>query len=256
MTSDRKVTGEDGRPVRWFKVLEKFLFLFCIAFTIEPIEAQTVSHVGWDSLLKNYVSSDGRVNYKYIKANKNRLDEYLKRLSQHPPADHWPINEQKAYWINVYNAFTVSLIIRHYPVKSIKDIGNGRPWDIPFVTIGIQAYSLNQIEHDILRKRFNDPRIHFAIVCASKSCPILRRQAYFADQLDEQLDDQTRRFIRDKIRNTITPYDIRISKIFEWFRDDFVKSGTLIGFLNKYAHTTISGGAAVTYHDYDWSLNE
>ena len=125
--------------------------------------SKPVSHELWNTFLKKYISPDGHVNYKAIIQNKSELDKYLTLLKNSHPNDKWTENERKAYWINAYNAFTVKLIIDNYPVKSIKDIGGAlkSPWDISFITIESQTYSLADIEHKILRKEFNDPAHSF-----------------------------------------------------------------------------------------------
>lgn len=216
--------------------------------------AAQVSHVAWDQLVKTYVSASGNVNYKGF--DKTALNDYLQTLSANPPQSGWSADAQKAYWINAYNAFTVSLVLENYPLKSIKDIGGvfKSPWDKSFITIGGKTYTLNQIEHDILRKQFNDPRIHFAIVCASRSCPVLRREAYEASALDRQLDEQTKIFLNDPSKNRVSSG--HVSKIFDWFKSDFTKNGTVIDFLNRYADSKIDPKTSIEFLDYDWSLNE
>jgi hypothetical protein len=230
------------------------ILLFASAFT----PTAKVSHSVWDRILKDHVSSVGVVNYKKLQRNKTLLDQYLKELSANPPQTGWSENERKTYWINAYNAFTISLVLQHYPIKSIKDIGGffKSPWDLEFITIGNEKYTLNRIEHEILRKEFNDPRIHFAIVCASRSCPILLSEAYIPQQLDKQLDQQTRVFLADSFRNRISANTVVVSKIFDWFNEDFTANGTLIQFLNRYSRIQINDNASVSYLDYDWSLNE
>ena len=177
------------------------------------------NHDLWDALLKEYVK-DGRVNYQLLYENREQLDIYLARLQSHPPSADWSREEQLAYWINAYNAFTIKIILIHYPVKSIKDIGSklqiplvNSTWDIHFIEIGDKELSLNDIEHRILRKEFNEPTIHFAIVCASMSCPPLRNEAYFASNIDKQLNEQALAFINDENKNHLTADHIEISKI-------------------------------------------
>lgn len=203
------------------------------------------------------------INYKGFQKDKAELDAYLKTLSDNAPQSNWSENDQKAYWINAYNAFTVSLILQHYPVKSIKDIGAAiqipfvnTPWDIKFINIGGKKYDLNNIEHSILRKKFNDPRIHFAIVCASMSCARLRNEAYTAAQLNAQLDDQGKGFLNDKSKNNITTDKAELSKYFTWYRGDFTKNGSLADFINKYSQTKINANTKINYLDYNWNLNE
>ena len=165
-------------------------------------EARPISHTLWDSLLQLHVTTSGRVDYKGFIKDSTKLQQYLNLLSSHHPNDKfWTKEERLAYWINVYNAFTVKLIIDHYPVQSIKDIKNGIPfvntvWDIKFIHIEDQTYDLNNIEHGIIRARFNDPRIHFAVNCASISCPKLLNKAFQAEKLNGQLNEAARSFFK------------------------------------------------------------
>lgn len=241
-----------------------FFFTSCNATPdFKSTGTKPVSHDGWNNLLKKYVSDNGKVNYKGFIKDSTELNKYLKLLSDNPPDENtWNQNEQKAYWINAYNAFTVELIIRHYPLKSIKDIVKinipfvNSPWDIKFIQIGNQKMDLNNIEHGHLRKIFQDPRIHFSIVCASKSCPKLRSEAYSADKLDKQLDDQAKAFLSDKTRNIVTANELKLSKILDWYSMDFPKGEKFIVFLNKYSPVQVNKDAKINYLDYDWSLNE
>jgi hypothetical protein len=178
-----------------------------------------------------------------------------------PHKKNWSANEQKAYWINAYNAFTVSLIVSKYPVKSIKDIGGkiykvNTPWDIKFITIGGKKYDLNNIEHGILRKKYDDPRIHFALVCAAISCPRLRNEAYTAAKLDAQLEAAGKDFLNDTAKNNIRADQADLSKYFTWYQGDFTKKGSLVEFINKYSQIKIDNNTKINYLDYNWSLNE
>jgi hypothetical protein len=130
------------------------------------------------------------------------------------------------------------------------------PWDIKFITIGSEKLDLNNIEHGKLRRDFDDPRIHFAVVCASKSCPKLLNEAYLPAKLDEQLNQAGRDFLNDKFRNNISADRAAFSSIFKWYKGDFTKEGSLIDFVNKYASTKVAPNAPITFLDYDWSLNE
>ncbi len=241
----------------------KTLFLLLTSFSITAgLFAQKVpSHQQWDKLLKKYVNTAGMVNYKGFQNDKSELDAYLKTLSDNAPQKSWSENDQKAFWINAYNAFTVSLILQHYPVKSIKDIGGkiykiNTAWDIKFITIGGEKYDLNNIEHKMLRRKFEDPRIHFAIVCASMSCAKLRREAYTGSKLEAQLDEQAKDFLNDNSKNRISTDKAEISKYFTWYGGDFTKNGSLVDFINKYSQTKINTNTKISYLDYNWSLNE
>lgn len=213
-------------------------------------------HQLWNELLNNYVTDSGLVNYKGIKTERVKLTTYIDNLSKIYTDKSFAnlSKEQKlAFWINAYNAMTVDLILRNYPIKSIKDID--KPWDQRFWKLGNKWFNLNEIEHNILRK-MDEPRIHFAIVCASYSCPKLQNEAFIASKLETQLSLATKGFLADSERNEITKDQIKISKIFQWFSKDFKKNGDLIDFLNLYTDIDISAKAKKSFKDYNWNLNE
>lgn len=242
------------------------LFLFILSLSscqrkVVNSNSKPISHETWDALLKKHVDKKGWVNYKGFLEDRDSLDKYLKTLSDnHPNNSNWSEKERLAYWINAYNAFTVELILQHYPLESIKDIKKGIPflnsvWDKKFFKIEGKDFDLNEIEHTILRKEFDEPRIHFAIVCASFSCPDLRPEAYTATKLEEQLEEQAVFFINDSKKNFIRPNGIQLSKIFSWFKGDFTKKTTLIEYLNQYSLMPIPENAELEYMDYSWKLN-
>ncbi len=244
-------------------VMRQLLVLAFVLFTFSKVTfaQKAPSHQQWDKLVKKHVDKMGLVNYKGFQKDKGELDSYLKLLSDNGPKDSWSDNEQKAFWINAYNAFTVSLILKHYPVKSIKEIGGSiykinTAWDIKFININGKKMDLNNIESGTLRKKWDDARIHFAVNCASMSCPALRNEAYTADRLEAQLDDAGKRFLADKTKNDITAAKARLSKIFSWYKGDFKKNGGVVNFINKYSSVNISSKTSVDYNDYDWALNE
>jgi hypothetical protein len=239
------------------------LFLILSIFSGYSLQAEPVSHARFTELLKKHVSAGGKVNYKGFIRDSVQLNQYLKQLSDNPPQNSWSRDDQLAYWINAYNAFTVQLIIRHYPLKSIKDIGSkikipfvNTPWDLKFIRIGKEKFDLNNIEHGILREKFKEPRIHFAIVCASVSCPRLLNEAFVGDRIQQQLDAQARDFINDNSRNKITANAAQFSQIFNWFRGDFTRNGTLTDFINRYSGIKINKNARISFLDYNWGLNE
>ena len=218
----------------------------------DTLYKEVFDHSGFHALLQKNVSPQGKVNYQAFKRDRTVLRMYLFALSKYTPNKMWSKQEKLAYWINAYNAMTIDLIIRNQPIGSIKDIDN--PWKQSLWKLGGAMYNLDTIEHQILRK-MGDPRIHFAINCASFSCPILLNEAFTANSVDTQLDILTKRFVNDTQRNTITPKAITISKIFKWFSKDFKKNQTLIEFLNTYAAITIDQNATINYMDYNWELN-
>ena len=229
----------------------------------EKVSDSPPSHQIWTELLRQYVTPDGLVKYSEMVSDKDRLNQYLKVLSANAPnPETWTKEEQLAYWINAYNAFTVKLILDNYPLESIKDL---HPVNIPFVSsvwqkkffeIGDKKMNLDYIEHSVLRKRFNEPRIHFAINCASLSCPELLNEAYLPEKIEEQLQKQTVKFINDVKRNKITASEIKLSKIFSWFKKDFTKEKKLTDFINQYSKIEVGRGVDIGYLDYTWDLNE
>lgn len=143
--------------------------------------------------------------------------------------------------------------MRNYPLNSIKDIN--KPWDQRLWKFGDKWQNLNDIEHKILRK-MDEPRIHFAIVCASESCPKLENTAFVASKLESQLTKTTKGFLADKSKNNLSANSIKLSKIFKWFAKDFKTNGTLIDFLNTYSDVNITSNAKKSFKDYSWALNE
>ena len=236
----------------------------CQGESLGQAGTQAPNHDAWTTLLQNHVDENGKVNYQGFIRDKAKLESYLNTLSNTPPdRATWTEAEQLAYWINAYNAFTVKLIVDNYPVKSIQDLHPtfkipmlNTVWHKKFFKIGGEDASLDQIEHKILRKEFKEPRIHFAINCASISCPPLRNEAYTAAKLEQQLEEQAKQYINNPSHNKIQPNQIEVSKIFSWFSGDFTKNGNLIDYLNKYSKTQISPNAKVSYMDYNWDLNE
>lgn len=219
-------------------------------------------HTAWTELLSKYVEDNGLVNYQGFIDDKNQLEAYLEVLSNNAPGDTWTDNEKLAYWINAYNAFTVKLIVDNYPLESIKDLNPtlsvptvNTIWSKEWFQIGGEDFSLDRIEHKILRKEFEEPRIHFAVNCASISCPVLRPEAYKAKEVDRQLDEQARIFLNDPSRNTITEKRIEVSKIFSWFGGDFKKGQSLVEFIDRYTKVDIDKKAKVRFMKYDWNLN-
>lgn len=231
------------------------------------------THKMWTSFLQKHVRTKGAtstIDYKSIKSDPKDLNEYLKSLEAVSQEEfkRFSQNEKLTFLINTYNAFTVKLIVDHYPVKSIKDIGSifSSPWKMKFFRLLGETRNLDYIEHDVIRRQFNEPRIHFAVNCASVGCPALRSEAFVPSRLDKQLEDAAIIFISDKARNRFTPdtKSLELSSIFKWYGSDFPKKyGSLEAFLapritsNPDQRKIIQDGKAnVSYLDYDWSLND
>lgn len=249
--------------------MKKYLFYAIIGLLtmVSVSEAQTKppSHEIYDRLLKKNVTADGKVNYKAFIKDSVELNKYLALISASRPDEKtWTKNEQMVFWINAYNAFTIKIITKYYPIKSIKDIGTGiqipfvnTPWTVRFFTIGKEKMDLDNIEHGQLRKKFDDARVHMALVCASKSCPILLNEAYDAARMDDQLAKQAKAFLADPFRNKVSAANPKLSMIFKWYGGDFSKKGGSVrNFVNAHSEVKIKPEAKLSYLDYDWGLNE
>lgn len=210
-------------------------------------------HASWNVLLQQYVDADGNVDYRNWKKSQTDLDKYIQLLEKTPPANYWDKNDSLAYFINAYNAVTVKLILDNYPLKSIRDIKD--PWDSKSLNLPNNRLTLNDIEHKVLRK-MDDPRIHFAINCASASCPQLSNEAFRASKVQKQLEEATALFINDTSKNQISEKNIGLSKIFLWFSKDFGSKKERIAFIQKYSQKPFKDNAKIKYQEYDWSLNE
>jgi len=247
------------------------------------------AHAAWTALLKKHVVvlNDGRasqVRYADFARDRPALKAYLDTLSRVPEAEFrgWSKPQQMAFLINAYNAFTIEKVLTRYPeLKSIKDLGGvfSSPWKDKFFTLfGRESY-LDQIEHEMLRAKgvYGEPRVHFAVNCASVGCPMLREEAYVADRLDAQLEEQTRRFVSDRSRNRYNDQSgqLEVSKIFDWFKEDWQSGYKGIGngpaiasreqFFAHYAKLLADKPeaqariaeqkAGLSFLDYDWGLN-
>ncbi len=221
------------------------------------------SHAAFTSVLEKHV--DGKkVDYASLKKSPDKLGAYLDSLAKVSQSEFkgWSEKEEMAYLINLYNAGTLKLIIDNYPLKSIKDIGS--PWKRKVVKLFGSDRSLDYVEHDLLRKNYSDPRIHFGVNCASIGCPPLRNEAFQASKLDKQLDEQAKKFLNDSSKNRVDANKgiLYLSPIFDWFKGDFVKkSGSVEKFVAPYFNDSDrkaieSGKLKIKYTDYDWNLNK
>jgi len=226
---------------------------------IEDAASNLLDHSGWDTLLVGFVDEEGFVDYKGFQNKQAELDQYLDYLSNNEPQNEWPIEEQMAYYINLYNAATISLVVKNYPVESIQDIKSKgpikKPWVIKFIKIGKKTFTLHGLESGILRE-MGDARIHFAINCASYSCPKLQNRAYTAMNLNTMLNKASSEFFNSD-RNILDAQIPKLSAIMDWYRSDYEDEGvSLIEYVNRYGNIRIEEGAKVEFLEYDWSLNE
>lgn len=256
--------------------MTRALVISLLAILSSPaIQAFDHQHNIYDRLLKETVVFSGHqsnVDYGLLKDRRADLEGYLDDIAgvSRQTYETWNSGQQMAFLINAYNAFTLKLIVDNYPgIESIRDLGGllfNSPWKRKFFTLFGRPAHLDYIEHDLLRKDFNEPRIHFAVVCASRSCPPLMADAYIAERLDEQLDAAAHNFLGDPERNRYHAERRRLelSPIFNWFQDDFV---TAAGSIQAYVAPYVSAdpqvrvllqnkGASISYLDYDWSLND
>lgn len=228
-------------------------FLFCCFLLVSgTVFAQNNTSL-LDSILALHVDKSGNVDYMALKKDQAGLKAYLDYLALHPPSQDSRRVDSLAYYINLYNAATLQLIIEYYPLKSIKDIDD--PWGRAFVHSGDEVFSLEYIEHDILRK-MDEPRIHFAINCASRSCPPLYRNSFKADSLESQLQAVTKAFINNPAYNQLKGPQLNISRLFNWYKKDFGGRNGVIKFLEAYSDHPIKPNATINYLKYDWQLNE
>ncbi len=220
-------------------------------------------HGAFDALLRAHVDADGWVDYAALQRQEQQLDAYLATLAT-APFDAMPRDEKLAFLINAYNAFTLKLILEHYPTPSIRDIPEKQRWDARRWELAGQTVSLNQIEHEMVRPRFKEPRIHFALVCAAVGCPKLLNRAYAAERLEAQLEAQTRyahehdRWFRyDAASDTVY-----LTKLYDWYGGDFEQTaGGVLEYASRYVPTLKQAldqgrSPSIRWLDYDWKLNE
>ena len=225
--------------------------------------AATIDHNDWDTLLSTYVNEHGFVQYNQLGQDRQLLDAYLSQLAT-VSLENLGRNERLAFYLNGYNACTLNLVLDHYPIVSINDIPDSKRWHHEFCRLAGHTYSLHDIEHTILRKDFREPRIHFALVCASKGCPPLRREAYRGVSLEQQLDDQTWRFFNDSRwftyeQDSNTMY---LSTLLWWYSFDFLQyAPNLSTYAGAYSQSLAAQTAEGNIPDiqwiaFDWSLND
>jgi hypothetical protein len=238
-----------------------------------PGAAQPPDYKPWQDLLSKYYDPAHGMKYKELKANdKAALDRLRQQMAQ-VDVQKLPRNDQLAYWINLYNINVVGVVVDKYPVESIRDLSTD-----PIVRLNVfkkdsvrtkqGAMSLNDVENEKIRAGFKDPRIHFAINCAAASCPPIRPEPYTGSRLDQQLDDQTRRFLNGpngvRIEKDGSELDLHVTKIMDWFADDFEQwGGGRVTFVRKYLPTdkqkqldAARGKVDLEFDEYDWKLND
>jgi len=262
--------------------MNKIVFLCLLVFGSINAQAAEFNHAVWDGLLKKHVITLGQgevtqLDYAAMQTDRAELKSYLASLSAVSPAsfESWSKDEQLAFLINAYNAWTVELVLTAYPdIESIKDIGSffQSPWKKKFIPLLGETRSLDDIEHGFIRAegRYQNPYIHFAVNCASIGCPPLLAEAYHADRLDQQLKKSAANFLRDRSRNRLEGDTLKVSSIFKWYREDFERGWkdfhTLDDFLISFRDVLelsdgevkrlLAGEIKIKFLDYDWHLND
>ncbi len=244
-----------------------FLYYFRVEADLRTqpaAEGAAFSHNLFDQVLREHVDENGQVNYAKLKANPEKFEAYLDLLAVAKPAEG-SYNAQLAFWINAYNALVIKGVIDRYPTTSVRKVKwfNGFFTRLKFQVAG-KTYTLNQIEHDVIREEFVDPRVHFALVCASRSCPPLENRAFSAETVEEHLEALTFSFIRnsEQVRIDKAKRRVYLSKIFKWYADDFKEGYTSVkDFLLDYlsledAEFLSSTDIKFHYLNYDWTLND
>lgn len=232
-----------------------------LAGAVARADDRKIDHSDLDALLKKYVDDKGLVDYKTWKAKDTAaLDAYLKKIADTKDEDKLSKNERLAFLINAYNAITIKSVLDRYPIASIKD----KIWKQADWTVSGKKVSLDEIEHERLRK-MGEPRIHFAIVCASKGCPYLRAGAFTGDKVDEQLEEQVQRAFADpgKLKVDRASKKVSATPLFKWFGDDFGASETQrLTWIAKHLKdpadkkVALDSDASLSFLDWDWALNE
>ncbi len=233
-----------------------------VAWVLASASAQTVDHRPFNQILRGHVTSDGWVDYASLKRNQRALDAYLDTLDK-ADLDKLDRDERLAFWINAYNAATLRLILDHYPLKSIMDIPEADRWKARRWHLSGKVYTLDEIENQQIRPVFREPRIHFALNCASVGCPPLRREAYTGAKLEQQLTEQARAVHADPRFLKLTEDAVHLTKLYEWYADDFKqKDKQLLAYPAQFSPTLSARlkqtdqPPAIHYIEYDWTLND
>ena len=250
-------------------------FLALASFALQPLQSAPFDHSLWDRLLKTYVSESGEVDYAALKADRVDLDEYVRQLGESSPAnqpEQFPNRAARlAYWLNAYNALVVRGVVDNYPARSVRHLGYlyGFFRRKDYIAGGTRL-SLKYIEDKIIRRQYGDPRIHFGLVCASISCPLLPREAFTHGRLDEQLESLAHQFINDQQNVTIRAgsREVWLNKIFDWYKKDFEepkqpgrRKQSLLDYVRRYLHEDkrkVLDGVKkpkIKYYPYNWDLN-
>ena len=253
-------------PLDLKRIYMAFLFLAAMLAIIAPQAwgGPKVDNRLYAELLAKHIR-DGFVDYASFKTEHPKLKEYLQYLAGINP-DELSSDDAFAYYINLYNAATIDLVLENYPgIDSIKDIGGifGNPWKIEFITLNGKKVHLDHVEHEILRPTYKDPRIHFAVNCASLGCPPLHTKPFEGETLDADLDELTRKNMNDPAHTRLEGDDLYVSKVFDWFGEDWGEKEDKVAFVRRYSALDqaaeidqLGGSLDLKYSEWDWTLND
>lgn len=282
------------KALGWLATMSSFLAVLAGCTRIGPVETtpldaqESFSHESFDRVLKDFVDGAGRVDYRRLRTERAELDHYCRLLERFGPDSHPELfpaeSDRLAYWINAYNAAAIKAVLRHYPLESVLDVS--RPWLFFFfpkesgffyfqrARLGGKDVSLYRLENDVIRKRFREPRVHFALNCASSSCPKLPREAFVGERLEAQLQRETRKFLSDSgnFRIDRDRGEVLLSSIFDWYREDFARwyranvsrdGDPLLGYVKLHLDEPaareleeVASSYEVGFLSYDWRLND
>jgi hypothetical protein len=241
-----------------------FIICFCanllISIAFQATDKVSVplplpDHTLWNMELHKYVTADGHVNFKAWAAHPELLHNYLDFITQSAPLPNWSRNVQLSYWLNVYNASVVRMIVDHYPIASMQDLHDGKPREWVGIKIGAQTYSLKQLEDEVIRKQFHEPEVVFALYRAAQSSPSLYYEAFDPAHLDAQLQSIVSHFVNDRRFNETTTHPMQVSSLFDWYKSDFKPD--VHSFLRKYAVPPIDSTVVdIQYNSFDWRLDD
>jgi len=226
--------------------------LILLFFGVNAVTAQRDLHQRWEGQLQHYVTPTGEINYSDWKKEEHALRSYLQALQDHPPQQYWTPTNRKAYWINVYNAATIAMVLNHYPLSGIREID--APWETSVFRWKDQSLSLKAIESLLLE--MGDPRILFALHRAAVSSPLLSRKAYRSHSLEEQLKDASIKFLNDPSQNQCQKDISRLSRIFLWYFRNFGPPEKRLALLQKYACKRVDKKTEFRFLPFDWRLND
>lgn len=236
-----------------------FMFIAQALFLLGSFESRAQTQEFFkkaDQFFQTYITSDGKVHYKKLSQHDQPFKELTGMIARSSNSEKLEGDELKAFYLNAYNILAIKQVVNQYPIQSPKDV-KGFFDGIKHKVAG-EKMSLNQLEKQTLFQKFPDARLHLALVCAAKGCPPLWNHGFYAKKLDQQLDQQTKRALMDQDFIRVKPEEriAEISKIFQWYKKDFLaEANSILGYINKYRQKQLPADTRIRYYEYDWTLN-